>query len=217
MADTTFHPPAPYPKQKPFYSICRLGILGWLDAVHSFHTRGVEHIPASGPFLLACNHASFIDPPAFAVACPRELHFFARKTLWKGVLAPLITSLNAIPIDRDGESDLQAFRKVFDVLNKGGALLVFPEGTRTRDGALQPAKKGIAMMACRAKVPVIPARIFGSYEVLNRSSKFPNLRQPMHVSFGPALLPEKFDPGKTAPDRYEQVSATLMAAIAKLS
>lgn len=216
MADSVLQPPAAYPKQKFFYTLCRAGVAAWLDSVHRFHTRGVENIPASGPFLLACNHASFIDPPAFAAACPRELHFFARKTLWKGLLAPLITSLNAIPIDRDGESDLQAFRRVFDVLGKGGALLVFPEGTRTRDGNLQPAKKGIAMMACRAKVPVVPARIFGSYEVLNRSSKLPNLRQPMHVSFGPPLLPEQFDPGKTAPDRYQQVAETMMAAIAAL-
>lgn len=216
MADT-FQPPAAYPKQKPFYGACRRAIIGWLDAVHNFHAKGVENIPTSGPFLLVCNHASFIDPPAFAAACPRELHFFARKTLWKGLLAPIITSLNSIPIDRDGEGDLQAFRRVFDVLDKGGALLVFPEGTRTRDGNLQPAKKGIAMMACRARVPVIPARVFGSYEVLSRHRKFPNLRQPMHVSFGPALLPDEFDPGKSDPERYNKVSATIMDAIGRLS
>lgn len=215
MADT-FQPPAPYPVQKTFYRICRRGIGGWLDAAHRFYVKGEAHIPTSGPFLLACNHASFIDPTAFAVACPRELHFFARKTLWKGPLAPVITALNAIPIDRDGESDLKAFRRVFEVLAKGGALLVFPEGTRSPDGKLQPAKKGIAMMACRAQVPVIPARVFGTYEVLNRNTKLPNLRHPIHVSFGPALLPQDFDPGKQDPQRYDKAASALMAAIAQL-
>lgn len=201
---------------KPLYRNCRATLAGWFRTWNELQVAGKEHVPADGPFLLACNHASFLDPPVFAAACPRELHFFARKTLWKGAFGKLITELNAIPIDRDGESDLQAFRAVFNALKEGGSLLVFPEGTRTPDGELHAAKKGIGMIACRGQAPVVPARIFGSYEMWSRNAKFPRLTAKLGVTFGPPILPSEYDLGKSDPDRYEAAAQKIMSGIAAL-
>lgn len=203
-------------KMKPFYRKSRAALLGWFRLWNDLQVAGVENVPEEGPFLLACNHASFLDPPVFAVACPRELHFFARKTLWKGAFGNLITNLNAIPIDRDGERDLQAFRRVFSTLKEGGSLLVFPEGTRSPDGELHEGKKGVGMIACRAGAPVVPARIFGSYEMWSRHKKLPNLTADLGVSFGPPIPLEDYDPGKEDPARYETAAARIMAGIAAL-
>ncbi|MBK1857851.1 lysophospholipid acyltransferase family protein [Cerasicoccus arenae] len=201
---------------KPFYGNARAALGGWFRIWNELEVAGTYHVPMTGPFLLACNHASFLDPPAFAAACPRELHFFARKTLWKGFFGTLISNLNAIPIDRDGERDMQAFRHVFSALKEGGALLVFPEGTRTPDGELHAGKKGVGMIACRGEVPVVPARIFGSYEMWNRHHKFPRLTRPLGVSFGPPIPVAEYDPGKKDPKRYETAAARIMAGIAAL-
>jgi len=201
---------------KPYYRAWWQGLLDWFHLWNDFTVAGRAHIPNEGPFLLACNHASFLDPPVFAAACPRELHFFARKTLWKGAFGNLITNLNAIPIDRDGERDLEAFRRVFATLRDGGALLVFPEGTRTGDGELHSGKKGVGLIACRAQVPVVPARVFGSYEMWNRHHKFPRLTQRLGVAFGAAVPPLSYDPGKADPQRYQSAADRIMIAIAEL-
>ncbi|WP_309398041.1 lysophospholipid acyltransferase family protein [Cerasicoccus maritimus] len=201
---------------KPFYRNMRASLAAWFYTFNGLQVYGASNVPVEGPFLLACNHASFLDPPVFAVACPRELHFFARNTLWKGVFGTLITNLNAIPIDRDGERDLQAFRRVFAALKDGGTLLVFPEGTRTPDGELHEGKKGIGMIACRAQVPVVPARIFGSYDMWNRHQKLPRLTTPLGVSFGKPIPVSEYDPGKTDSQRYDTAAARIMEGIAKL-
>lgn len=204
------------PRPRPIYYNCRAFLRGWFRYCNGLQVSGTQNVPREGPFLLACNHASFLDPPVFAAACPRELHFFARNTLWKGAFGTLISNLNAIPIDRDGERDLQAFRRVFATLDKGGALLVFPEGTRTPDGELHTGKKGVGMIACRAGAPVVPARIFGSYEMWSRHRKTPKLSASLGVSFGPPIESETYDPGKRDTDRYETAAKCIMAGIAKL-
>ncbi len=179
-------------------------------------TYGEEHVPREGGFLLACNHASFIDPPAFGGNCPRELHFFARKTLFVGWFGKLIRDLNSIPIDRDGDSDFAAFKQVFRVLKQGGGLLVFPEGTRTRDGKLQGGRKGVGLIACKAGVPVVPARIYGSFEAFNRHARFPDWRPVINICYGPPLLAKDFDPDSKSKERYQIAVDVIMEHIARL-
>lgn len=186
------------------------------DLFYRTEVAGLEHFPMEGPFLLASNHASFLDPPLVGSHMPRELTYFARKTLFQGRFGKLITDLNSIPIDRDGDSDLGAFRKVFSVLKDGGALLVFPEGTRSTDGSIGPARSGVGMIACRAKVPVLPVRIFGSYDIWSRNRKLPSLSGSLGITVGKVLPLEVFDPGKDDPDRYLTAAQRILAAIAAL-
>jgi len=199
-----------------FYQIAWTGTQTWFRLMHRTEAYGAHNIPAKGSFILACNHASFLDPPAFGGNLPRELHFFARKTLFKGVLGRIITDLNSIPVDRDGDSDISAFKRVFSALKNDGGLLLFPEGTRTPNGQLQTAKKGVGLIACRAQVPVIPARIFGSYAVWGRHKKIPDFRPQIKIVIGCPLSVEDFDPGKHDPQRYQTAANTIMAAITRL-
>lgn len=188
----------------------------WFGLMHRTEVYGANHVPCTGSFILACNHASFYDPPLCGANLPRELHYFARKTLFKGPLGKIITDLNSIPIDRDGDSDIAAFKRVFNTLKTDGGLLLFPEGTRTRDGQLQSAKKGVGLIACRAQVPVVPVRIFGSYEVWGRHKKIPDFRSPIKLVVGRPLSVADFDPGKKDAERYQTAANTIMQHITRL-
>lgn len=200
----------------PLYTYSQAALRGIWDLFTGCEAYGMENVPANGPFLLACNHASFLDPPVFGAYSPRALHYFARKTLFIGPFGKLIRKYNAIPIDRDGQSDLHAFREVFKVLKSGGCLLVFPEGTRTSDGRLQTARPGLGMIAARAGVPIVPARIHGSFRIYSRHRKLPDLLNPMSVVFGRAIDPATIDPGKNDPDRFRKISQAVLDKIAEL-
>ena len=199
-----------------------LYLLTWtsLNAIFKLFYRtevsGAENIPKDGAFLLASNHASFLDPPAIGSNLPRELTYFARKSLFKGLFGKLITGLNSIPIDRHSESDIGAFRSVFSSLKNGGCLLLFPEGTRTHDGKLQDVKDGMGLIACRSQVPVIPTRIYGTFDIFNREHKFPKLRGHIHIIYGKKIDPKTYDPGKKDPHRYQTATRLFMDEIRKL-
>lgn len=179
---------------------------------------GEHNIPKSGSFLLASNHVSFLDPPLGGVTCTRRIHFFARKTLFRTRFSNwLLSALNALPIDRDGDSDIGAFRRIFALLKTNDALLVYPEGTRSPDGTLQPAKRGVGMIACRMQVPVVPLRIEGTFKMLSRQHKFPRPGTGLTAMFGHPIAPAAFDPGKDHPDRYSIAAELIMEAIRKLT
>lgn len=178
---------------------------------------GQANIPKTGPFILAGNHVSFFDPPAFGGCLPREIAYFARKSLFKpGWPSQLLKNLNSIPIDRDSDNDIAAFRQVFSTLKTGKGILLFPEGTRSLDGELQEAKKGVGLIACRAQVPIVPARIFGTFQAYSRQQKIPDVTPAINVAFGPALELSSFDPGKSHPQRYQKVADHIMEAIRAL-
>src|SRR4029079_12729674 len=102
-----------------------------------------ERVPRNGPVILASNHASFIDPPLIGVFLSRGLCYLARESLFRypGIGA-LLHSWNAVPVDRDG-GGAAGLRRILDVLQSGRGVIIFPEGTRTRDGRLQSARAGI--------------------------------------------------------------------------
>ncbi|MGF1453308.1 MAG: lysophospholipid acyltransferase family protein [Opitutales bacterium] len=200
------------------YGLARGAVRKWFFIDNRFEVFGEGHIPRQGPFLLASNHASFIDPPVVSAAVPtyRQIYFFARKSLFKGWFGKLIASLHAIPIDRDADSDLAAFRRVFDLLNQGHPLLVFPEGTRSPDGQIGRAEKGVGLIACRAQVPIVPARVFGSYEYWGRQQKLPKLGGQLAVTFGAPFEVSTVDPGKKSSERYAVVAQKTLDTIASL-
>lgn len=178
---------------------------------------GHENIPPSGAFILAANHASFFDPPAIGCRVSRQMHYFARKTLFKpGLPAKILHQVNTIPVDLENEGDISALKTVFRVLKTGGSVLLFPEGTRTYDGKLRSPQSGVGMIACKSGVPVVPCRIFGSYEAYGRHHPRPNFNHPLDIAFGPLLHPKDYDKGGKSKERYGQASQTIMAAIARI-
>src|ERR671933_1244813 len=127
---------------------------------------GREHIPAQGPVILASNHRSFLDPFVIAVMTRRPIYFVAKKELFlfHPVVSWLLSSLGAFPIDR-GASDQEAMATARAVLERGDAVLMFPEGTRIRPGALGRPKRGVGRLALETGAPVVPVAVIGTEAV----------------------------------------------------
>ncbi|MFN3408245.1 MAG: lysophospholipid acyltransferase family protein, partial [Limisphaerales bacterium] len=123
-----------------------------------------ERVPATGPVILAANHLSFLDPPLVGAGLRRPINYLARKTLFRypGIGA-LLRSVNAVPVDRDGGS-AAGLKEILDRLKRGGAIILFPEGTRSPDGRLQPARSGVGLAIIKSTAPVVPVRVFGTFE-----------------------------------------------------
>ncbi len=139
----------------------------------SIRTEGMRNIPKKGPVLLIANHQSFFDPALVGVAARRHLYFLARKTLFRfRALAWFFGSLNAVAIDHEGIG-VEGMRTILLQLQAGRAVVVFPEGTRTSDGNLQPIRPGVLLLIKRAKAPVVPVGIAGSFEAWPRWRPLP--------------------------------------------
>ena len=179
---------------------------------------GAEHLPPTGGFLVAANHVSFLDPPFIGSQVPRQLAYFARKTLWKGGFASWwLDAVGTIPVDRDGGQDVSAIKRVLKAVKDERGLILFPEGTRSLDGKLQRAKAGVGLIACRTQVPVVPARIFGSFEAFGKNAKLPRLGTRVTVVFGPPIPPSDYDEPDAGKERYQIASERIMARIAALA
>ena len=177
---------------------------------------GLENLPRTGGFLIASNHASHLDPFVIGSRMPRQVTFFARKTLWKpGFASRWLDAVGVIPVDRDGGSDVTAIKRVLGALKQEKIIIMFPEGTRSPTGELQPPKPGVGLFACRSQMPVVPARIFGSFEAFGRDGKV-RLGTPITVAFGRAMPPSAYDDPTAGKARYQIASERIMAEIAKL-
>jgi 1-acyl-sn-glycerol-3-phosphate acyltransferase len=204
-------------KMDAIYGLCYYVVGTLHDILFHGDVSGIQHIPREGGLIIAANHASFLDPPLIGCHVPRQLVFFARKTLWKGGLINWwLDIVGTIPIDRDSGADVAAIKRVLKALKDGKALIVFPEGTRTRTGALQRPKAGVGLLACRSGVPVVPARIFGSFEAFGRKGPL-RPGTPVSVIFGPALRPADYDDRADGKERFQLASERIMTAIAALN
>ncbi|MCW5776158.1 MAG: 1-acyl-sn-glycerol-3-phosphate acyltransferase [Phycisphaeraceae bacterium] len=136
----------------------------------------VGRVPLTGPVLLAANHQSFLDPPVIGFAVrERHLDYVARAGLFASpVFGGLIRALNAIPISEEG-ADAAAIREILRRLEAGRAVLIFPEGSRTADGAMHEFKRGVAVLVRRSSCPVMPVAIEGVYDTWPRSARWPRL------------------------------------------
>jgi 1-acyl-sn-glycerol-3-phosphate acyltransferase len=207
----------PQVEMEPVYGVSHYALATVYHMFFRGEVAGTENIPRQGAFLIAANHASHLDPPFIGAQVPRQMSFFARKTLWSGGLASWwLDVVGTIPVDRDGGQDVGALKRVLRSLAEGKVMILFPEGTRTRDGKLQPAKPGVGFMACKTQVPVLPARIFGSFEAFGKGMKVPRLGTPVSVVFGRPLPPAHYDDPRAGKERYQIASERIMAEIAKL-
>jgi len=177
---------------------------------------GLENLPRHGSFLIAANHISFLDPPFIGCQVPRQIAYFARKTLWKpGIASWWLDTVGTIPVDRDGGQDVSAIKRVLKALKEDKGLILFPEGTRSPDGQLKEPKAGVGLIACRAQVPVVPARIYGSFEAFGKGQPL-RLGTPVTVVFGSPIAPKDFDDPNAGKERYQLASQRIFAHIAQL-
>jgi 1-acyl-sn-glycerol-3-phosphate acyltransferase len=180
-----------------------------------------ENVPSTGPVILASNHASFIDPPLVGSGLNRPVNYLARESLFRfPVIGALLRSWNAVPVDREG-GGASGLRAILDRLFAGGAILLFPEGTRTINGNLQPARSGIGLTVIKSAAPVVPVRVFGTYEAYSRNHKFPRPRR-VAVKYGRAIdfsalrAEAKVCPKPRLKQIYQEVADRIMSEIAAL-
>jgi 1-acyl-sn-glycerol-3-phosphate acyltransferase len=178
-----------------------------------YRVTGAENMIEEGPCIIAANHCSYFDPPLVGVACRRAIHYLARKSLLDvPVLGPILPQLNVIPVEQTN-ADRSALMGAIRVVRSGGAVLIFPEGTRSPDGKFQAAQPGIGMIAVKTGARVVPVRISGSYEAFPRGSAWPSLR-PVTVNVGRAIsLTDCCSADRQA---YQKASDRIMDAVAKL-
>ena len=180
-----------------------------------------ERVPSSGPVIIASNHASFLDPPLVGSCLLRGINYLARNTLFRYPgFGWLLRKLEAVPVDREG-GGASGLRAILERLLAGGGIVLFPEGTRTFDGKLQPARSGVGLVVIKSTAPVVPVRVFGTYEAYGRHVRFPRPCQ-LIVKFGTAMdfAAPRAEAENCSKARlkeiYQQVSDEIMAAIAKL-
>lgn len=159
-----------------FFRVCQFACWLVLTLVYRMRVLHRERVPRTGGVLIVANHQSLLDPPAVGVALGvRNIVPIARQGLFSyPVVGWLIRNLNSIPVN-EKEGDATAIRKAIRELEEKRCILIFPEGSRTFDGHLQPFKRGAWILIARAKVPVLPVGVDGFYHAWPRQRKFPSL------------------------------------------
>ena len=174
-----------------------------------------ERILEEGGAILAMNHESYLDPPLAGIACHREIHYLARKTLldWP-ILGPILPKLNVVPVDQE-RADMSALKNVIRLVRAGHSTVIFPEGARTLDGLFGPALPGLGLIIAKTLAPVVPMRIFGARAAFPRGGK-PRLFTPITLVVGEPIFFTKADLVGEGRDLYQRLSERVMARIAAI-
>ncbi len=188
-------------------------VVGLELMLHRPQIIGRENVPKGG-CLIVSNHVSYMDPTTVGWAVAREIHYLGRKSLFKPPFwSWFLPICNVLPIDRDA-NDISGLRRIIRMLKEGHAVLLFPEGTRSSDGTLQAAEPGAGLVALKAGVPILPVRVFGTFESLSRHTK--RLRfHPIRVVIGKPYQPTIVE-GRREKESYGPVAQEMMDKIAAL-
>ena len=163
---------------------------------HKIYNRlsvgGLEHVPGE-PVIVASNHASNFDPPLIGGVFPRRLRYLAKESLFRNpLLGFLIRTLGAIPVRREDSQRAGAVMKMMLRLLEGGeSILLFPEGSRSRDGRLQPLEGGVALLSVKSGVPILPVYIGGSGKLCPPGKTLPRPAK-LTVTFAPPIRPDSY-------------------------
>lgn len=173
MAD---EPPPAHPRRSLaaalFYNASRQSVFVLLRLFYRFRWTGAGNVPRRGPVLIIANHQSYLDPPMVGIAVTvRHSDFIARLGLFTNpLLGRVIAALGSVPIKEEG-GDTAAMKEVLRRLGQGRPVIVFPEGSRSPDGTVQPFKRGIALLVKRARCPVVPVGLDGAHDAWPRGSR----------------------------------------------
>lgn len=194
-------------------------LLQWvIRLLTRIEVEGIENVPATGAFILATNHLHVFDLPVAFAFHPRQVTVFAANK-WRNRFGGwLMQSVTRTIYVARGEVDRRALGQALEVLQAGGVMAIAPEGTRSRAGGLLPGKIGVAYLATRAGVPIIPAVMWGQEQVMPGWAR---LRQvPVHLRFGPPLIlpPDAAHPAPRGAGRaeLEAYTETLMLTLARM-
>ena len=176
-----------------------------------FQVEGLPNLPKENPFIIAPNHASYLDGFLIAASLPKELikdtYFVGAKEYFEGKIGDIIAKhFHVIPVDTQS-SVKETLIKSAAILKSKKNLVIFPEGARTRNGKLLPFKKGVAILSKELKVPIVPTAIKGSYEAMKIGDIFPKPKK-LVVRYGWPLLYYEFS--------YDEIIGRLEEAVQSL-
>ncbi len=192
-----------------FYSFLRNCARLFYLIVYHIVVIGGENIPKEkGGYIIASNHVSNNDPPVVGITFKGKYTFMAKQELFEinPLFTWLITRLGAFPVKR-GAKDTSAIDKALESLKEGRIFVIFPEGTRSKDGTLGRAKSGVTVIAAQAKVPVVPVFIRYGRKKLRRN---------IYISIGEKIPAERFDVDISDHKMLKRVSSAIMDEIARL-
>jgi len=200
----------------PVAAFMRVVVAPPLLAIYRTRIQGAENFPKTGGFILAGNHVSYLDPALLWACVPRPTHFFAKQELFDTpVLGWLFSRVYVLPINR-GSADRVAIQRATDLLAYGEPVGIFPEGTRQVPGTTADtpadAHAGVAFIAMRAGVPVVPVGIAGTELALPKGAKFPRFPR-VTIRYGEPVRPEDFTQGGRK-ERTQAMTAEIMRRIA---
>lgn len=203
--------------KEPLYWLSRGFVYLCLLLKYRMRVTGREHVPASGGAVIAANHCSYLDPPVMAGCNNRRIvHFMARDTLFSNPIARwFFPRVAVIPLDRT-RGDLGALKKAIATLKEGKVIGLFPEGTRSPDGQMHPAKGGIGFLIAKGEVPVVPLYISGTYEAFPKGAK--KMRPSRVVArLGKPITPEEIRAAMPTKGDYGAVGELVMRRIRELA
>lgn len=190
-----------------FYKVCRVIVRFVMLFVFRLKFVGRENVPKEGGVIVAFNHKSNFDPVVAGLSCKRPLCFMAKEELFKNpVFGTLIKALGAFPVRR-GKGDIGAIKASLKILGEGKAMLMFPEGHRIKDGRKVKAKPGVALIAQRAQVPVVPVCISGEYKWMHKIT----------VTYGKPISLEEYYGQKSEQEKIQQLADNVLDEIRALS
>jgi len=183
--------------------------------------EGIKHVPSSGPVLIASNHLSFLDSVVIPVVAPRKVVFLAKSEYFTGtgitgwMRKAWFEGLGMVPVDReDTRAAIDSLAVALDVLRRGEAFGIYPEGTRSRDGRLYRGRTGVAQLALTAGVPVVPVGLIGTADLQPEDGAWPRLAK-VTVRFGePIDFAGRFDgvpPGRARREATDQIMDAIQA------
>lgn len=196
-----------------WYRAIRLLIATYTTAIGGWRATGRHNMPATGGVMLVSNHLSYLDVFLLGFGIERPLNYVARSTLFVPVLGPLMRSVGAFPINREGMG-ASGMKETLKRLRAGGIVTLFPEGTRSVDGEVAELKQGIAVLVSRAGVPVVPAGIAGTFRSWPRGRLIP-IPRPVRIHYGAPIFPgdlEGLDPKAITALIHDRISACVEIA-----
>lgn len=198
------------------YRLLRRPIRAALDRHFGLTIEGAEHVPAQGPCIVAANHHNYLDGVVLAVAMTPPISFLVMPRVWRATpLHPLLhRNIGSIPLELE-RPDVGALRRALAVLERGGVIGIFPEGPFSVRGRLEAGLPGVALLALRSGMPVVPAAIHGTYQALVARRFHVPRRHPITVRFGaPRTFTREMNGGPRG--ARAAVTSRIMADIAEL-
>lgn len=184
----------------------------WYRIILDLDIQGRENTPRTGPLLMVINHTHFLDPLIPTAYLRPDIFPMAKVEVFEGKWKWMFDAYGSFPVRR-GEADLQAFKNAFRVLRAGHALLMAPEGTRAKEGGLQPAHEGAGLIASRVHVPILPVALWGGRSLVPNVKKF--RRTLVHVRISPPLI-VRAEERKFSRDEISTITNEIMYTLASM-